>query len=139
MVSLSLLAGRTVIHPMFKCKHTKFNQNVIICTISISDLLPQPKRSVVGIRSNILLACCTVHFFPFTTNTFRRKKYFDPHLRCRGCVKGQNICLHGVLCFIPFNLICNMTSFRKETKVDILTPPQGSRVYIRAKYLLACY
>ena len=25
-----------------------------------------------------------------------------------GYIKGQNICLHGVLCFIPVNLICNV-------------------------------
>ena len=32
----------------------------------------------------------------------------------RGCVKGQNVCLHGALCAIPINLICNITTFRKE-------------------------
>ena len=32
----------------------------------------------------------------------------------RGFVKGQ-IIFHGILCYIPFNLICNMTTFRKKT------------------------
>ena len=41
--------------------------------------------------------------------------------------------------FIPVNLICNMTTFRKEKKNGILTPPEGSRVGVRAKYLLAYY
>ena len=29
----------------------------------------------------------------------------------------QNMCLHGALCFISINLICNMTTFRKEKKM----------------------
>ena len=36
------------------------------------------------------------------------------------------MCLHGALSSIPFNLLCNMTTFRKS----ILTQPQGSRVYV---------
>ena len=28
------------------------------------------------------------------------------------------MCLHGALCSIPFNVICNMTSFRK---INVLT------------------
>ena len=36
---------------------------------------------------------------------------------------GQNICLHGVLCSIPFNLTCNMTTSRKN--VLTFRPPQG--------------
>ena len=33
------------------------------------------------------------------------------------------MCSHGALCSIPFNLICNMTTFRKD--VDLLTRPGG--------------
>ena len=40
----------------------------------------------------------------------------------RGCVKGQNVCLHGALCAIPINVICNITTFRKEM-FDLLTKP----------------
>ena len=58
--------------------------------------------------------------------------------RGRGWVKRRTICLHSVLCFIPVNLICNMT-IHSERKSDLLTPHQGSRVFVRAKYLLACY
>ena len=36
-----------------------------------------------------------------------------------GCIKGQNICLHCVLCFIAVNLTCNMTTFRKEKLEDL--------------------
>ena len=36
------------------------------------------------------------------------------------------MCLHGALSSIPFNLLCNMTTFRKS----ILTQRQGSRVYV---------
>ena len=35
------------------------------------------------------------------------------------------MCLHGALCSIPFNLICNMTTFSKKKCFDLLTPPQG--------------
>ena len=46
------------------------------------------------------------------------KKCFDLLTPSSGrwCVKGKNICLHDVLCFIAVNLICNMTTFRKENK-----------------------
>ena len=48
-------------------------------------------------------------------------------------VKGQTIFLPGVLCFVPINLICNMTTFRK--KGDLFTQPQ-SKVIIFASMLL---
>ena len=38
---------------------TKFNQNILIYTISISELFTLPKRSGVCIRSIILLALCS--------------------------------------------------------------------------------
>ena len=43
--------------------------------------------------------------------------------RGQGYVKGQNNCLNSVLCFIPFNLICNMTTFRKENKITFDPTP----------------
>ena len=42
-----------------KCQHAKLNQNILICTISMSDLFTHSQRSGVCIRSNILLACCS--------------------------------------------------------------------------------
>ena len=36
-----------------------------------------------------------------------------PHPRGRWCVQWQHTCFHGALCSIPFNLICNMTTFSK--------------------------
>ena len=50
----------------------------------------------------------------------------------RGSEKGQNICLHAVLCFIPVNLICNMTTFRKE-KNDLYTPTLGFKGVCKGK------
>ena len=184
---------------------TEFNQNILICTISMYKLFTQPKRSWVCKRPKFT---CIMFFTSFFFNliynmTFFRKKCFDhsipsriccpfygggsvvddsllivtptvglcgcsvfrcallcvhssfaiismgkrelvallcfsswclmivltmprvclqfvivvfpnhTHLRFCGCVKGQNICLHCALCFIPVNLICNMTTFRK--------------------------
>ena len=48
------------------------------------------------------------------------------------------MCLHGALRFIPFNLICNMTTSRKIKSFDLLTPRQGLRVCIRTEFVLAC-
>ena len=47
---------------------------------------------------------------------------FQPPSRGRGHVKGQHMCLHCVLCFIPVNLICNMKTLRKEKKPFDPTP-----------------
>ena len=48
-----------------------------------------------------------------------------PHPRGRGCVYGQHICFHCDLCSIPFNLICNMTTFRKKNDLTFWTHPRG--------------
>ena len=92
----------------------------LICTISMSGVFTQPKRSGVCIRSNTLLACCVaLHFFPFNficnMATFR-KNCFD-HLtsshESRVC-KMHSICLNCVLYFILVNFLCNMTIFGKD-------------------------
>ena len=44
------------------------------------------------------------------------------------------MCLHGVLCSILLNSICNTTTFRFFLP---LTPTQGSRVFVRTEYVLA--
>ena len=100
----------------------KFNQNRLICTISLSDLFTKPKGAGVCIRSHNLL-CNVLHFFPFNLiicNIIFFRIFFDPLTPFRGIgyVRGQSICLHGVLNFIPVNLICNMTTFRKENHFD---------------------
>ena len=39
------------------------------------------------------------------------------------------MCLHGALCSVSFNLICNLTTFRKEC-VYLLTSPLGPSVCV---------
>ena len=50
------------------------------------------------------------------------------------------MCLHCALCSIPFNLICNMTTFSKKKGFDF-DHTLGSRVCIRTENVLAfvCY
>ena len=47
------------------------------------------------------------------------------------------MCLHGALCSIAFNLICNMTTFSKND-LTLTHPPQGSSVSVRTEHVLAC-
>ena len=60
-----------------------------------------------------------------------QKRYsltFWPHPLGRGCVCGQNICYHVAASVVSFNLICNMTTFRKIYrlyKFDIWPHPLG--------------
>ena len=63
----------------------------------------------------------SLRFSPFSLicnmTTFSKKNLMAllPHARGRGCVYGQNICLHSALCSILIDLICKMTSFRKRS------------------------
>ena len=50
---------------------------------------------------------------------------FWPHPRGCWCVQWQYICFHGALCSIPFNLICNMTTFRKRYSLTFWPHPLG--------------
>ena len=50
---------------------------------------------------------------------------FDPHLLGQGCVCGQNICYHVAASVISFNLICNMTTFRKIYSLTFWPHPLG--------------
>ena len=50
--------------------------------------------------------------------------------------KKQNICMHGVICFSLINFIMQYDYFQK---INLFTPLQGSRIGVRAKYLLKCY
>ena len=75
------------------------------------------------------------------TITFFRKKGFYllfPY-RSQGCVEGQNICMHGVICFILIKFIMQHDYFQKRNQINLLTPPQRSRISVRAKHLLICY
>ena len=48
---------------------------------------------------------------------------FKPNPRGQDSVQIQSVNLHVGLHFFHFTLICNMTTFRKERKNDLLTPP----------------
>ena len=50
---------------------------------------------------------------------------FWPHPRGRWCVYWQHICFHCTLCSIPFNLICNMTTFTKIYDLTFWPHPLG--------------
>ena len=77
---------------------------------------------------------CTITFFR------KRGFYILSPYRSQGCVEGQNICMHGVICFILINFIINATRLLSEKKqINLFIPTQGSRVSVRAKYLLICY
>ena len=86
MTSLSLLACRTVVQPMFKCQHAMFNQNLPICTISISYLSTQTKGMYVVLHV-------------FLLNLIRNMTTDLP--RGQGRVKGQNIFPHAAYAHLP--------------------------------------
>ena len=48
-----------------------------------------------------------------------------PHPRGRWCVLWQHTCFHGALRSIPFNLICNMTTFSKRYSLTFWPHPLG--------------
>ena len=50
---------------------------------------------------------------------------FWPHPLGRGCVCGQNICYHVAASVVSFNLICNMTTFRKRYSLTFWPHPLG--------------
>ena len=47
------------------------------------------------------------------------------------------MCLHGALWSIPFNLICNMTTFRRRKKVLTFYPTTGVEGVYKPEYVLA--
>ena len=57
-----------LVQPMFKCQHTKFNQNKLICTISMSDLFTQPNRSKVCIGPTFFACMLLFCFVLFLKN-----------------------------------------------------------------------
>ena len=50
---------------------------------------------------------------------------FDPTPLGQGCVCGQNICYHAAASVVSFNLICNMTTFRKIYSLTFWPHPLG--------------
>ena len=65
------------------------------------------------------------------------KKYLSVHFQhlTFQCVRSK-LFLYVGLHFLPFNLICNITTFRKKC-VDLLILPHWSRVCVRTGYVLA--
>ena len=48
------------------------------------------------------------------------------------------MCVHGALCSISFNLICNMTIFRRKKNVLTFATPQGLRVCVLKNRICDC-
>ena len=70
----------------------------------------------------------------FTITFFRKKCFYIlfPYRR-QWCVKGQNICMYGVICFIVFDLIMQHNYFQKRKQLNLLS------VSVRVKHLLIFY
>ena len=103
---------------------SKLNQNIIICTNFKKYLtfLPNP-RSQGSAFSQFLISCCSSplsHLLDMQHNHFLLLTPPQGSMVC----KRQNNSLHGLLCFIPLNVICNMTTFRKD-KNDPTAGVQG--------------
>ena len=98
---------------------------ILIWTISTPDIFIQPKRLGMCIRSNILLAqWSTLLFLLFNMQRdLLKKRCFDFLPRPRG-VKGQNICLPGVLCFNLINWNMQHDYCQRRRKWPLL-PHQG--------------
>ena len=82
---------------------------------SMSDFFTQPKRPGVCIILNILIALCDVHHDHLQEKGF----YLLYPYRSQGCVEGQNICMHGVICFIQINLIMQHDYFQKRKRITM--------------------
>ena len=74
--------------------------------------------------------------------------YLLTQCRGRGCIKGQNICLHFVLCFIPANLVYNNTTFEKKKNNSfdpfpgikgVFTGKLFASVLLYASFSFICY
>ena len=89
---------------------TKFNQIILISTISMSDLFTQPKRSgLVWIKSNILIVKCDVQH-----SLLQKKKFwpFDPVQWSMVCKRAENL-LEWCYMLRSNYLICIRSTFRK--------------------------
>ena len=96
---------------------TKFNQSILICTISMSELFTQPKRSVVCIRPSISVhnVICNITFF--------RKKSFDPIQGSRVSKRAEHLLAR---CSMLHSNYYDMQQdyFQLRKQINLLTPPQ---------------
>ena len=97
---------------------------------------------VKGVCKEWICACMVlyvqIHLIWYATWLLSVEKMFDHLIQPQGsrvCVYGQNMCLHCALCLIPFNLICNMATFRKK----VLTFRSNIRVMgVCREWICAC-
>ena len=62
----------------------------------------------------------------------------DPKVKVIGQKAGICDGVPSTSALVPFNLICNMATYRKKKCFDLYIAPQGSRMCVRAKQLLPC-
>ena len=96
-----------------------------------NDLLTPPHR-VVGVCNDSIFAfmvlCDQFPLIWYATWLLSEKDIvwpFDPTPLGWGCVCGQNICYHVAASVVSFNLICNMTTFRKRYSLTFRPHPLG--------------
>ena len=72
----------------------------------------------VCVRTKYVVACRSkLHLLNLICGmtTFRKKSFwFFTSPEGRGCIQGQNMCLHDAMCSIPLYLKCSMITFRKN-------------------------
>ena len=109
---------------------TKFNQNILTCTISMSDLFIQPKMSGVCLRSNLhnVLQVFTVNLI-CKWPTSEKKLTFWPHLGAVGVYKGRIFACIVFSASFSLNSTCNMTTYRKKWSFD----PPGVKDVCKSK------
>ena len=107
-----------------------------------------PTPGVEGVCKDRIFAfmvlCAQFPLISYATWLLSDKKKFDllTPPQGRGCICGQNICYHVAACICGFNLICNMTIFRKRFILDLAPPlsPPGHRTQaFRLKSCLTCF
>ena len=75
-----------------------------------------------------MVLCAQLPLIWYATWLLSEKKYsltFWPHPLGWGCVCLQNICYHVAASVVSFNLICNMTTFRKIYSLTFWPHPLG--------------
>ena len=75
-----------------------------------------------------MVLCAQFPLIWYETWLLSEKRYsltFWPHPLGGGCVSRQNICYHVAASVVSFNLICNMTTFRKIYSLTFWPHPLG--------------
>ena len=95
----------------------------------MSGILPNPKGQRCALCQTF-----QCHNVMFTITFFRKKCFYilSPY-KSQWCVKGQNICMHGGICFILIDLIMQHDYFQKRKQINLFS------VSVRVKHLLICY